>query len=606
MAMRHSPFTVLILAAMLAAQAAWPQVRLIADGEIVAYGIDARGDMPPMLRRLMDGDVTMESESRYSAAMTQRQARHLRQRQALPPATTIGPLLASVRDQDAPYNWLCPRWTYDDGHESDDRCLSGCVATCIEQLMAYYRHPAALADTLHGWQTAHYTVADMLPGTRFDWANYLDDYRGSYTQAQGEAIALASLAAGMAVRMNYGLSSSGASLWEAELPLRQALDYGMVRLYDRVLYSPARWHAILRHELSNGRPVAYAAHTMSINGHAFNIDGVDTRGFYHVNWGYNGKYDGWYDIDWLDPWEPTGHLPDEIVMGFFCNHTLLAMHPSADARPLEPDTFRTDSLGVKLHAIELLRQPDTNGYVAADLDFENKSRDTITYTYEVMSYLPTDTAIFMQADYVGLAGLTLLPGERRRQRAYLQFGLAGERLLGISHDDVTIPFSRPVSIAKGTPSRLEWGEATMRQPSSGEAVFTIPVANTAADGTAGDLVYYCLAPEGSDEDSRHYEVLSLPAGQQTELEVAFGGLLPQTRYTFRLRCPWSVQAQVDFTTPPAAGIQTIGPDSHGHDKGDMPTPATTARAARHAYATDGKPATAHTRILVARGRKYIP
>ena len=583
---------------MLMALPASSQVRLIADGELVAYGVAAGGDMPPLLRQRLGQDVTVQSESHYATVMTRRMARALRHRLAEAPSTTIGPLLTSIRDQEAPYNWMCPRWTDDDGNVSTERCLSGCVATCIEQLMAYYRYPETLTDTLHGWQTPHYTIDDMLPGTRFDWSNYIDDYRKGYTQTQGEAIALPSLAAGMAVHMNYGLASSGASLWDAEQPLHQALGYGMVRLYDRVMYPPRRWHAILQHELSNHRPVAYAAHTMAINGHAFNIDGVDTRGFYHVNWGYNGKYDGWYDLDWLDPWEPTGYVEDKMVMGFFCNHTLLTMHPSADARPLEPDTLRIDSLGVTLHSITLQRQADTNGYVGADFDFENTSRDTITYTYEVMSYLPTDTAVFMQADYVGLAGLTLLPGERRRQRTYLKFRNVGERILGISHDDVSIPYSQPISISSGKPSRLQWGEATMRQTAPDRATFTIPVTNTATEGVAGDLVTYCIVSEGSDEDSRHYDVLSLQAGATAMLEVTFGNLRPATRYTFMLRCPWAVQAQVDFTTLSGSGISDIGHDG-------LPVSGYKHQAADTPCDISGMPATRHSKVIVHKGHKYL-
>ena len=471
--------------------------------------------------------------------------------------------------------------------------------------MAYYRYPEVLADTLHGWETDNYVIADMLPGTRFDWDNYLNDYRQGYTQTQGEAIALTSLAAGMAVHMHYGLESSGANLWTAETTLRQAFGYGTVRLYDRALYSPRRWHAILQNELREGRPVAYAAHTMGVGGHAFNIDGYAADGFYHVNWGYNGCYDGWYDLDWLHPWEPTDTLGNGFVSGFFCNHMMLTMHPSADVQQLEPDTFRLDSLGVRLNAVRFLRQPDTQGFVPADFDFENISLDTITYTYEVMTNLPTDTALFYQADYVGLSGLTLLPGESRTQRVYLQFDETGDRILGISHDDETIPFTMPVSISKGTPSKLEWGSATAYiEPvftDDGnrrfDATFSVPVANTAADGIAGDLVTYCLYAEGhADEDTRHYEVLMLPAGESQTLHVRFRNLEPATRYTFLLRCPWPVQAQISFSTPLVDGITEIeqADDLQLGNVHDVQSYDLSGRIANHS-----------SRIIINRGRKYL-
>ncbi|MBQ7443009.1 MAG: C10 family peptidase [Bacteroidaceae bacterium] len=593
----HAKALLISLFAMLPLHAK-PQVRITHDGALVAHGVEVGNVVPPLLRTRLAANATVAHDGplpRPTDDATPTTRRHI-----APPAADIGPLLRSVRDQKEPFNWMCPRWTNDDGRESEERCLTGCVATCIEQLMAYHRHPQTLADTLHGWQTDHYTIPDMLPGTRFDWDNYLDDYRHTYSQAEGEAVALVSLAAGMAVNMSYGLEASGASLWRAPEALRKALAYGMVRVYDRVLYSPERWHALLRHELEQGRPVAYAAHTMALSGHAFNIDGVNRQGFYHVNWGYDGSYDGWYDLEWLDPWERHDHPADGIAMGFFTNHSMLVMHPSADARPLEADTFRLDSLGVSLNAIRLARPAVTGGYVAADFDFANTSRDTVTYTYEVMSFLPTDTAVFLQADYVGLSTITLRPGEQRTQRAYLQFTTPGERLLGISHDDVTIPYTQPVSVAQATaPQRLEWGKATMTVAAT-EATVAVTVANSAAAGVAGDLVTHCLRPDGADEDMRHYSVLALDAGADTTLTVAFTHLLPDTRYTYRLRCPWAVQAEISFTTLPPDGIRAILPGGN--------TAATTAPRTSDADTPrdlTGRKATAASRIVVANGRKHL-
>ena len=516
------------------------QTTFVDGNTVVAHGVDAHGSMPPALESIMRGRNIKQRED-FASTHTTRHAKAL-------PTNTIGPLLKSIRDQDEPYNWMCPRWRYDDGTESESRCLSGCVATSIEQLMAYYRYPEALVDTLFGWVTPNYELPDMLPGTRFDWDNLLNDYRQGYSVAEGEAVALTSLAAGMAVYMRYGLKSSGASIWEAPAQLRRALGYGMARVYDRALYTPSRWHDILYEELSHGRPVAYTGHNVSLSGHAFNIDGVDSQGFYHVNWGYDGRYDGWYDLDWLNPWEPTDMPANGYQAGFFANNTMLVMHPSAEVQPLQPDTLRLDSTGVKLLNIKLLRPADVRGYIPADFFFENTSNDTVPYTYEVMSFLRSDTAVFMQSDYVGIATVTLLPHERRTQRLYLRFHEVGHRLLGISNDDVTIPYFQPVKVTYGTPSQLEWGEAEVTLDAD-SVVLTVPVSNLAKGDFAGDLVTFCLHLDTPDsQDSRHYEVLNLPAGQSTVLRTCFRGLTPATGYRLLVRCPWSVVAEKTFTT----------------------------------------------------------
>ena len=531
------------------------QTDLFVDGQLLARDVSRTGRIPEALQQLLQGRKTALCAS----------TRHMPVKGIS--TERIGPLLASVRGQENPYNLLCPRWQYEDGSVSEDHCLSGCVATAIEQVMAYYRYPDALVDTLHGWSTENYVIEDLMPGTRFDWEHYLQDYRYGWTEEQGFAIALSSLAAGMAVHMNYGLHSSGASVYRALKPLQTAFGYGMVRYSDRILYTPERWHEMLRHELQQGRPIVYAGHTMALSGHAFNIDGVDGDGLYHLNWGYDGYYDGWYDLDRLSPWEPQRMNDEGMEMGFFSNQCALFMHPSADAEPLEPDTLAQDQLGIVLDGIDFQRAPDLQGYIGTDFHFRNEGANAVTYTYEVMTWLPTAEDIFKEADYVGLSAITLQPGEQRVQRVYLHFSEEGNRILGISHDDVTIPFQKPLSIAHGTPPHLEWGSVSVeenvwRENNTYSYTFNVPVCNTATSGYAGNDVTFCLYADGEkDEDLRHYYVLSLAAGEESTLRVTFTDLMPATGYTFLVRCPWAIQTQLSFKTPTPTGITSPSQDT---------------------------------------------
>ncbi len=568
--MRRPFFSLLLLFLLLSPVAVRAQYQLISDGEVVAHGVQRCGDMPEALKAML-ALRPLRIADETAASRTRPRARSFIKNYVPADAQTVGPLLSSIRDQEAPYNLMCPFWTDADGTVSQERCLSGCVATAIEQVMAYYRYPEALADTLHGWATDNYALEDLLPGTRFDWENYLNDYRDGWTEAQGAAIALTSLACGMAVHMDYGLSASGANVYRALEPLQRAFGYGMARYYERVLYTPARWHAMLRHELDEGRPIVYTGHNMAMGGHAFNIDGYDASGYYHVNWGYNGRYDGWYDLDWLNPWEQIDLDPQGFAEGFFCNQSALFMHPSEEARPLEPDTLTLADIGVELEAVRLLRQPDVQGYVMADFDFVNKSQDSVTYTFEVMSYLPTDTAVFMQADYVGLSGFNIAPGERLTQRVYLQFSEVGERILGISDDDETIPFSMPVSVTRGTVPQLQWGSleylplvSSSAVPETFEITATIPVTNVATSGFAGSLVTFCLREEGATTDQRHYKVLSTAAGQTETVSVTYTHLNPASHYRLLVRCPWAIQAEVEFDTPKVSAVDAVSTAGGSH------------------------------------------
>ena len=67
----------------------------------------------------------------------------------------VEPLLTTVRHQKAPYNNDCPYYLYSDSTLSTTRCVVGCVATAMEQILTYYRREYVLQDTLHGWSNAH-------------------------------------------------------------------------------------------------------------------------------------------------------------------------------------------------------------------------------------------------------------------------------------------------------------------------------------------------------------------------------------------------------------------------------------------------------------------
>jgi len=79
------------------------------------------------------------------------------------------------------------------------------------------------------------------------------------------------------------------------------------------------------------------------------------------------------------------------------------------------------------------------------------------------------------------------------------------------------------------------------------ADFSLDITNQSAEGYAGDLVTYCLFPEGSNVDERHWEVLSLAGGDTQRSTVRFQHLQDGQTYTLKVRCPWSVKRQLTFT-----------------------------------------------------------
>ncbi len=536
------------------------QNKIRREGAVLAYDLhydptDIRDDMPDALREMLR---TYQSGKRYAERME---------------GEAVEPLLRTIRDQYPPFSNSCPYYTYSDGTVSAERCISGCVATCIEQVLTYWRHPEALTDTLHGWETEHYSIGDILPGTAIDWGNMLDDYRNGYSEEEASAVADLTYYCGVAARMSWTPTSSGANLYSAIEPLWRAFDYKTIAYVQRALYSDQAWNRLLRNELRNGRPICYTGFNMALSGHAFNIDGVDEQGYYHVNWGYGGDYDGWYDLDYLNPFERWDDATNEgLNEGFFCNQTAMFLHPEDFVIDVYDTLGVADVLyGVTVDTITFRRQPDTQGYVVADFEMTNTTGDSIYFTFEVLTFLPTDTAIFTQADYVAMSSVSIAPHERKAWPVYCQFSEAGERIIAFSTDDATLPYQMAVTIEEGVEPKLSFGAVTHEFTTDGDelsATFTLNVTNSAVGGYAGDLVTYCLFEEGNNADLRHWDVLSVAGGETQRLTTTFQHLTEGTEYELYVRCPWTVWQTYAFTASREEATDCVCSPKEGNEDDD--------------------------------------
>ncbi len=449
-------------------------------GEVLAHSLrfnpeNPTSDMPQALQDLLKAYRT---KSRYAQRVR---------------GQAVAPLLASVRDQFEPYNRSTPYYIYNDSTVSTVRCATGCVAVSIEQVLTYYRYPAVLQDTLHGWATENYNVADILPGTSIQWDDILMDYRQGYSDAQAQAISDLSLYCGMAAHMNWGVKSSGANLYRAVEPLIRAFGYKTAVFVQRAFYSTPAWNRMLRNELEQGRPICYTGHNIDLSGHAFNIDGVDADGYYHINWGYDGQYDGYFDLDFLNPFERMEDATHEGQMeGFFCNHTALLLHPT-EVEPLLSDSLKeqTALYGVEVEEVTFRRQPDIQDFVIADVSLRNTTTDSLNFTFEALTNAESDTALFVQADYVGLTACNLLPGQRCTIPLYCRFTEVGERVFSLSADDSTFLYSSPIQVQTGIRAVLRFSQPTVQMYIvKGElaADFQLQVSIIAESGYSGKMI----------------------------------------------------------------------------------------------------------------------
>lgn len=216
-------------------------------------------------------------------------------------SSAVAPLLGNIEwDQTSPYNNMCPK--YDSVHVA----ATGCVATAMAQVMAYYKYPKQLKADIPGYVNRWNGIPMEIPTiTReegiYDWDNMLPKYNkeANATQQQKDAVAKLMYHCGAAVQMNYG-PESAAAVSATKLAKYFGYDADLMMDLNRATFTLDKWMQIIDTELAAGRPVLYSGQA-SDGGHQFICDGKDGEGLYHINWGWSGSQNGYFDLSLLNP-----------------------------------------------------------------------------------------------------------------------------------------------------------------------------------------------------------------------------------------------------------------------------------------------------------------
>lgn len=221
---------------------------------------------------------------------------------------SIGPLLGGIEfDQGAPYNNMAPV-------VGGKRCVAGCVAVAMAQIMTYYQHPQNGCKGSISYKTAtlNKTINVNMEDERFDWKNILPTYKEDYTEEQAAAVAKLVYYCGVAAHMDYNVGGSGTNSDYVVSALYAHFDYDVKlrRVYrDGDGYTDSEWHELLQSELKVKCPFYMSSQQQEGSGHAYVCDGykiikgMEKYPYYHMNWGWNGQLDGWFMLNRLRPGE---------------------------------------------------------------------------------------------------------------------------------------------------------------------------------------------------------------------------------------------------------------------------------------------------------------
>ncbi|MHA1821416.1 MAG: C10 family peptidase, partial [Promethearchaeota archaeon] len=211
-------------------------------------------------------------------------------------------LLESDWDQRHPFNSKCPLL-------NGQRCLVGCVATAMAQIMRYHEWPIFGEGNVKYWwpRGEQYIEADF---EDYYYYHLMPVLKSDYdTQNEKDQVGEFCFDVGASVYTNYGTEGSSASIYSVDDALRNYFRYhNDVKTISHSHYNNTNtWFNILKEQRDLGWPVQLAIwKTNSDTGHAVVMDGyLITNDLYkvHINMGWGKNYIGYYTLDNIEGYD---------------------------------------------------------------------------------------------------------------------------------------------------------------------------------------------------------------------------------------------------------------------------------------------------------------
>jgi hypothetical protein len=294
--------------------------RMAPQGYIVAGGSD---ELPPvlawsmqnsfaagdgdLLAELLEADIALRLEHMDAAAREGNRNlwRNLNPNrddfQQWPPegSTVTGGWIETQWTQNSPYNDLCPI-----DPVSEQRSVAGCPAVAMAQIVNYYQTINGTAftdadDYYHSYAGRNFWIDNDHALHGFpSWPQlngYLADMMQHYKYGQDQTptdMAALVYACGVAMEQVYSSAGSGTfAVAQAFAGFQRFGFQGMELLTDA---APDLYDRMAQN-MMDAQPVHLAVVTPAWDaGHNVVVDGYNTGGFFHLNFGWGGPYSGWY------------------------------------------------------------------------------------------------------------------------------------------------------------------------------------------------------------------------------------------------------------------------------------------------------------------------
>lgn len=252
-----------------------------------------------------------------------------------------GPLLKTEWTQNYPYNQFCPR----DPSNNYVYSYAGCPAIAMGQIINYLQTTQDTRftdddDYHHSYFGRNYDIDDdwaALQFLSFPQLNVMLDSVDAYfergEELTGELAAAVVFACGTACRQVYSSEGSGTYAVSQAYDAYKRFGFTDCQLFlepDSIMYE------ILISNLQAGFPAHLAVENPAGTvGHNVVVDGYRKEdGKFHINFGYGGSLDDWYDIP--DPNFYYGMTKMEgIIVNIIPTSVLLTVQETSHQLPLE-------------------------------------------------------------------------------------------------------------------------------------------------------------------------------------------------------------------------------------------------------------------------------
>ncbi|MFZ1425124.1 MAG: C10 family peptidase, partial [Saprospiraceae bacterium] len=188
------------------------------------------------------------------------------------------------------------------------RSPTGCVATAMAQILNYWKYPEKGFGANVYYENDYGFLMAEFGKTFYHW-----DSMPNLLSNPNFHIAQLMFQCGVAVEMDYNKQGSGAQIESAIAAFKNYFGYSeSIHLIKRSGYDQNDWVDILKGELDAAQPIIFGGHN-SKEGHVFIFDGYKYDKF-HINWGWEGAYNGYYSIIALNPKLPDSFNINQVAI----------------------------------------------------------------------------------------------------------------------------------------------------------------------------------------------------------------------------------------------------------------------------------------------------